>query len=308
MSSNGLFKNGKYMKSEWTGKKMKTRKGFTLIELLVVIAIIALLLSIILPALRIVKRKASTIVCMTNVKNMSLAWYNYQADNQGRIMSAQMGAWENNGTIVGWIGYPHRVSPGDLQNTAVNTPPITDEDAIRGIRRGRLHEYLDSPESYKCPGDIIRKSIYDLVTPYVSYSMARCLYMEPIEGSAGYNTQIKRFQEITQPAMRYVFVEVAQERNWNQSGWFSFGAPEYHGTPNRWGWWDPLAINHGDSSILGYADGHSEIRRWRDPFTRERVEKLSHKSVAMYNIEFPPAGQIEDIEYMARSWAYRHKK
>lgn len=287
---------------------MRTQKGFTLIELLVVIAIIALLLSIVLPSLRLAKRKASSIICLTNVKNMSLAWYNYQTDNEGRIMSAQMDARESNGTFVGWIGVPHRAVPGDLQNTAVNNPPITNEDAIRGIRRGRLHEYLDSPASYKCPGDHIRKSVYDRVTPYVSYSMARCLYMEPIETASMYNLQIRRFQQMTLPAMRYVFIEVAQERNWNQSGWFSFGAPEYHGTPNRWGWWDPLAINHGDSSIVGYADGHSEMRRWRDSFTRERVEKLSRLGVTMYNIEFPPADQTDDIEYMARGWAYRYKK
>ncbi|HDS84019.1 MAG TPA: prepilin-type N-terminal cleavage/methylation domain-containing protein [Phycisphaerales bacterium] len=289
------------------------RKAFTLIELLVVIAIIALLLSIIVPSLRLAKMKASSVVCMTNTKNMSLAWYSYQADNNGRIMSAQMDAREENGTYVGWIGAPFRSTPGDLANTAVNTPPITEEDAIRGIQQGRLHEYLKSPQSYKCPGDTIRKSVYDQVTPYVSYSLSRALYWTTNRSSQFYNQQIRAFGEITSPSTRYVFVEVAQERNWNQSGWFSFGAPEYYGQatghnrPGGWGWWDPLAINHGDSSIIGYTDGHAETRRWQDPFTRERVEKLSRTGVAMYNVEFPPDGQTADIEYMARGWAYRYR-
>ena len=54
---------------------MFRRKGFTLIELLVVIAIIALLLAIIVPAVKMAKRKAASAVCLTNVKNLSVAWY-----------------------------------------------------------------------------------------------------------------------------------------------------------------------------------------------------------------------------------------
>ena len=52
-------------------------KAFTLIELLVVIAIIALLLAILMPALSMAKKKASTAVCLVNTKNLSLAWYMY---------------------------------------------------------------------------------------------------------------------------------------------------------------------------------------------------------------------------------------
>lgn len=284
----------------------KQTKGFTLIELLVVIAIIALLMSIIVPSLRLAKRKASSAVCMSNTKNMAMAWFSYQSDNNGRLMSARMDGVENNGTYVGWIGAPYRNTPGDLHNTAVNTPPITKEDAIRGIRRGRLHEYLNAPETYHCPGDTLRKSIYDQVTPFVSYSMARCLYWQPNRSSADYKYQVTRFGEITSPSSRYVFIEVAQERNWNQSGWFSFGAPEYTDGV-RWGWWDPIAINHGDSSIIGYVDGHAQTRKWQDPFTRERVEKLSRDGVDMYNIEYPPADQTDDLDFMARGWAYRYR-
>jgi prepilin-type N-terminal cleavage/methylation domain-containing protein len=289
------------------------KKAFTLIELLVVIAIIALLLSIIVPAMRLAKMKASSVVCLTNTKNMSLAWYSYQSDNNGRIMSAQMDGFEPGGTYVGWIGRP-RTATGTPVLQIDQTAAITDQDAIRGIRQGRLHEYLDSPESYKCPGDTLRKSVYSGINPYVSYSMPTCLYAETNPSGSGYNMQIKKFSEITSPSMRYVFVEVAQERNWNASGWFSFGAPEWYGRANGhnvvggWGWWDPMAINHGDSSIIGYADGHSEARRWQDPFTRERVSKLSGQAVSLYNVEFPPAGQTEDIQYMARGWAYRYRQ
>ncbi len=48
---------------------MTTRKGFTLIELLVVIAIIALLMSILMPALSRVRKQAQSIACMSRIKS-----------------------------------------------------------------------------------------------------------------------------------------------------------------------------------------------------------------------------------------------
>ena len=69
----------------------------------------------------------------------------------------------------------------------------------------------------------------------------------------------------------------------------------------------PMAINHGDSSVLGFFDGHSEIREWRDRLTIERVDKLLRMGVTRYGIDYPTPDQISDIQYMADGWAYRHK-
>jgi prepilin-type N-terminal cleavage/methylation domain-containing protein len=57
--------------------------GFTLIELLVVISIIALLLSILMPALNKVKAQAKKTVCLTQLKQQGLAMHTYVADNDG---------------------------------------------------------------------------------------------------------------------------------------------------------------------------------------------------------------------------------
>ena len=103
--------------------------------------------------------------------------------------------------------------------------------------------------------------------------------------------------------MRYAFVEVAEERNWNVAGHFLMGGAAWSGK-GPWGWWSPLAINHGDSSVLGYCDSHSEVRKWRNAYTRERVTKLSRLGVPMYGVEYPPANQTEDINFMARGWPY----
>jgi len=285
---------------------MKT-KAFTLIELLVVIAIISLLFAIIMPALSLAKRKAATTVCLSNTKNLSLGWFMYSGDNDGRIMSSEdePTGRERSGKFVGWCGVPRTATGAEMSNTQTN-PSVTDEDEIRGIERGMLFPYVKEPKAYHCPGDTTRKSIYDGTRVFVTYSVPKCLYGFPNDTSANYSTQIRRFSEITQPSIRYVFVESGETRNWNASHHFVIAAPEYTNL-NTWGWWGVMAINHGDSSVLGFCDGHSEVRKWRDKFTIERMDKLIKQGGGNYGTEYPPADQTQDIDYVARGWAYRHK-
>ena len=66
---------------------MIKKNGFTLIELLVVISIIALLLSILMPALQLAKEAGKRVVCLNNQKQLSLGWTMYAGENDEKFCS-----------------------------------------------------------------------------------------------------------------------------------------------------------------------------------------------------------------------------
>jgi prepilin-type N-terminal cleavage/methylation domain-containing protein len=67
---------------------MYERKGFTLIELLVVIAIIALLMVILLPALKSAREQGKRAFCLGNLKQLTIGWIMYADENDSVIPNA----------------------------------------------------------------------------------------------------------------------------------------------------------------------------------------------------------------------------
>ncbi len=69
--------------------KLSNKNGFTLIELLVVISIIALLMSVLMPALNKVRKQGKLVVCTSNMKQLGLAIYGYSTESDGDILASQ---------------------------------------------------------------------------------------------------------------------------------------------------------------------------------------------------------------------------
>src|SRR6476659_5802698 len=79
--------------AEQSDKSVPTnrRRGFTLMELMIVIGIIAILSSILLPALSKAKAKAQGLACLNNTKQLTTAWMIYADDHNG-VLAYNLGA------------------------------------------------------------------------------------------------------------------------------------------------------------------------------------------------------------------------
>ena len=115
---------------------MKSKKAFTLIELLVVIAIIALLLSVIMPALRKAKEHAKMLICKSNQRSIVQAVAAYGPSNDGKLPLSITSRGTGTGTIPLRLKYYYG-------------------DPVREINGGSVTEtlggYMESPEYFDCP-------------------------------------------------------------------------------------------------------------------------------------------------------------
>ncbi len=130
---------------------MSSKKGFTLIELLVVIAIIALLLSILLPALTKVKEQARRTICLTNLRSLGIGIHLYADDNNNKLIpNAHYQGKEYDdgihGPIDGGTGYQNW--QGYITGIDMAYPEL-----LKSVQLGKLfsERYVDDFDSYYCP-------------------------------------------------------------------------------------------------------------------------------------------------------------
>lgn len=220
---------------------MSRRNAFTLIELLVVIAIIAILMAILMPALNRAREQGKRAVCLGNLKQLTLAWNLYADDNDGRLVNANTGVDGNAAYGQGWNR--------DESCWVYWVDNATKEDGLEGLRDGLLYPFAPTDKLYKCPtgvrGEVVTYSIPDSMNGYYAIPGAE-------KQIKTLRTQIKNLTD------QIVFLD---EGRLSSSSW------TIHYNQERW--WDQITARHGDGTNFGFADGHSEYWKWKDPRTLE---------------------------------------
>jgi prepilin-type N-terminal cleavage/methylation domain-containing protein/prepilin-type processing-associated H-X9-DG protein len=129
---------------------MKSLKAFTLIELLVVISIIALLLSILMPALGRAKEQAHRIVCASNQKQTLVAIETYACNYDGWYPVINEGVTAYAGPPGGWLPASNDgVNSADALAGKADSPP--DWKGIDGTLV--VTKFIKSPALFQCPSD-----------------------------------------------------------------------------------------------------------------------------------------------------------
>jgi len=274
------FSTGIIWATDQKRRNAMQKGAFTLIELLVVIAIIALLMALLMPALRLAKDQAAALRCVNNLRQLAIAWLAYITENEGKIVDGHI---PRSNDPQHWV-----VAPIALDGTykGEDRPGLV-ENKLRGIQRGLLYPYVKNVKVYHCPADA-RIDMPDQ-RAYRSYSIAGGMNGE----AGGFGAvPIELYDEIRNPGNKYVFVEEGEGRTWNMGSWVL-------NPKNPECWVDPLSIWHNERSTLGFADGHAEKHRWLDERTIKMAEEQKHSQCHSGS---------PDVAYMHQGYAYRKIK
>jgi prepilin-type N-terminal cleavage/methylation domain-containing protein/prepilin-type processing-associated H-X9-DG protein len=292
-------------------KTLVRRVGFTLVELLVVISIIALLMAILLPALNKARTQAKRIVCLSDLRQLTLGWTAYASGNNDKIV---------NGAPVTLVQCPSCPAPttSDLCGASPPAPPgssgynqvdyqdhqnelpwiggyniATASDCGKkcAIDSGALWRYIKDYKLYHCPtgmkGETITYSIVDGVNGRKD----------------GRGTTIpaglwkKTLGQIRRSATQVVFVDEGRITpdsfavTYSTGSWGTLGA-----------WFDGPDARHGNGTTVSLADGHAEYWQWAALETVNRARLVEAGTATgtfpVGTTPTPPDGAFQDLYKM----------
>jgi len=247
---------------------LKAGRAFTLVELLVVISIIAILASLILPAMARAKSRAQSTFCLHNTRQLSLAWMVYADDHNGQLaynlgqsarspvaMPAVAGAgmgdnWVNN--VENWELNPDNTNAAAVVATGIG--PYTSKAAAL----------------YHCPSDNV---LSDLQRQNGWGGRVRSYSMNAMVGDAGGFSQtgtnlnnpdyVQFFKTTSIPRPSDIFVFLDEHPDSIDDGYFL----DRETSPAAWN--DLPASYHDGGASFSFADGHSEHHRWQNASTKQ---------------------------------------
>ena len=238
----------------------KAAEGFTLIELLVVIAIIAILASMLLPALAKSKTKAQGIKCLANGRQMMLAWRLYVDDNQDTVPQSY-----NPGSSAEWVH-------GSLDYNGANK---SNWDVNQDIKKSLLWSYCgNNSEIWKCPADNSIVKYQGVTHPRVRSISMNAWFNSTDVTSFGSGFRVyKNMSDINDPGPSRTWLFIDEREDSINDGEFVVGMNGYPDKPQQWMIVDFPASYHNAAAGLSFVDGHSEIRKWKDGRTMPALRK-----------------------------------
>jgi len=238
-------------------------RGFTLIELLVVIAVISLLIALMVSVLRSAREQGQRAVCLSNLRQLTLAWTAYATEHDGNIVGGcSMGTGTN---YTGWVGKAFWL-------------PESRSELIDDDRKGALWPYVRDIDVYRCPLGWAGHSV--TYTPVVAANgyLVEGTFVRDTAGSTFQMVgkrvgptalRLTRLTDIVSPGatQRAVFIDLGRTPAGSDFA--------VHYLYPKWSTASPPPIRHRNGVTLSMADGHVEYWKWKARETLEMPRKLT---------------------------------